>query len=448
MQLGTFLSLGTQRVYIDRRTHELWPAKMIDTIFPPIVPLDAKGNPLRNANRKVEKLRASEWLDCYNRVDQVVWAPGEPEIVLDRVLRTTGWRSQPGARCFNRYDPPAITLGDPAQATPWIELVRKLYSEPDADHIIRWLAFKVQNPGVKLNHALVLGGSQGIGKDTILEPVRAAVGDNNYKNITPTHLTGIFNSFVMSVVLQVDEARDLGENTRLNRFSFYEHSKTYIATPPKSIPFNEKFQRLTYVFNVVGLVYTTNHRFDGLYLPANDRRHYVAWSELTKDAFATDYWTTLWRWFDTGGNGHVAAYLRSLDLTGFDPKAPPPQTVAMWQIVNASAAPEANELADAIDELNKDRKDGSKLCTLRMIIATTKGAAMEWLLDRKLRRALPHRMAEADYIPVRNPDAKDGLWLINGTRQVIYAPTEMSLPQQREAAHALALALTEVSGSS
>jgi hypothetical protein len=448
MQLGTFLSLGTQRAYIDRRTHELWPAKMIDTIFPPIVPLDANGNPLRNTNRKVEKLRASEWLDRYNRVDQVVWVPGEPEIILDRVLRTTGWRAQSGARCFNRYEPPLIAPGDPTQATRWLELVRKVYPD-DTDHIITWLAFKVQNPGVKINHALVLGGASGIGKDTILEPVRIAVGDNNYKNISPSHLTGTFNSFVMSVVLQIDEARDLGENTRVNRFTFYEHSKTYIAAPPRCLPFNEKFQRVTYVFNVIGVVYTTNHRFDGLYLPADDRRHYVAWSELTKEDFLKEYWTELWHWLEhDGGNGHVAAYLRSLDLTDFDAKAPPPQTAAMWQIVDASAAPEANELADAIDELNKDRKDGSKPCTLRMIAATTKGAAMEWLFDRKFRRALPHRMAELGYIAVRNPDTKDGLWHINDVRQVIYAPVGMTLLAQRDAARALVLALTDVSGSS
>ena len=69
MQLGTFLSLGIQREYIDRRTRELWPAKMIDNIFPPIVPLDAKGNPLRNpVTGKVVKLKASEWLDRYLRI--------------------------------------------------------------------------------------------------------------------------------------------------------------------------------------------------------------------------------------------------------------------------------------------------------------------------------------------------------------------------------------------
>jgi len=37
------------------------------------------------------------------------------------------------------------------------------------------------------------------------------------------------------------------------------------------------------------VIITTNHKTDGIYLPADDRRHMVAWSNLTKDDFHT--WT-------------------------------------------------------------------------------------------------------------------------------------------------------------
>jgi hypothetical protein len=30
------------------------------------------------------------------------------------------------------------------------------------------------------------------------------------------------------------------------------------------------------VFNVLGFLITTNHKTDGIYLPLNDRRHYIA----------------------------------------------------------------------------------------------------------------------------------------------------------------------------
>jgi hypothetical protein len=68
---------------------------------------------------------------------------------------------------------------------PWLDHVRCVYPD-DADHIVKWLAHRVQRPGQKRNHALVLGGKQSIGKDTILEPVRRAVGPWNWRGPTET----------------------------------------------------------------------------------------------------------------------------------------------------------------------------------------------------------------------------------------------------------------------
>ena len=54
-----------------------------------------------------------------------------------------------------------------------------------ASHIVHWLAQRVQRPAEKINHALVLGGNQGIGKDTLLEPVKRAVGAWNFNEVSP-----------------------------------------------------------------------------------------------------------------------------------------------------------------------------------------------------------------------------------------------------------------------
>ena len=151
-----------------------------------------------------------------------------------------------------------------------------------------------------------------------------------------------------SVILRVSEARDLGE---LDRFKFYDHTKIYTAAPPDVLRVNEKHLREYYVFNCLGFLITTNHKTDGIYLPADDRRHYVAWSQRTKEEFTPEYWNRLWGWYAAGGFGHVAAYLDELDLADFDAKAPPPKTPAFWDIVAAGTAPEDAELADVLDEL-------------------------------------------------------------------------------------------------
>jgi hypothetical protein len=160
-------------------------------------------------------------------------------------------------------------------------------------------------------------------------------------------------------------------------------------------------------------------------LPADDRRHFVAWSNLTKDDFAEDYWKQLWKWYAREGYHHVAAYLAELDISSFDPKAPPPKTQAFWDIVHANTAPEDAELADVLDKLkNPDA------VTLIEISNHAIGSFQEWMIDRGNRRAIPHRLEKCGYVQVRNNNAKDGLWVINGSRQVIYARNTL-LPAER-----------------
>ena len=69
--------------------------------------------------------------------------------------------------------------------------------------------------------------------------------------------------------------------------------------------------------------------------------------------FADGYWNALWGWYGSGGEEDVAAYLGELDISGFDPKAPPAKTAAFWAIVDANRAPEEAELADALDKLGR-----------------------------------------------------------------------------------------------
>jgi hypothetical protein len=253
-------------------------------------------------------------------------------------------------------------------------------------------------------------------------------------------------------VLRVSEARDLGE---VNRYSFYDHLKAIVAAPPDVLRVDEKHLREYCVPNVCGVIITTNHKTDGIFLPADDRRHYVAWSELTKDDFEAEYWTKLYRWYDQGGDRHVAAYLSSLDLAGFDPKAPPPKTQAFWDIVDANRAPEDAELADVIDALALKDQDGKPIpgspvaftlaAVLRKAEALTPatktkdgqavpGTFAAWLGDRRNRRQIPHRFEQSGYTPVRNDAAKDGLWKVGDARQVIYALACRSLRDRLVAA--------------
>jgi len=442
VNLLDFYALMTQHKYIWAPARELWPAISVDARIPPIPLLDPDGNPVLytrggHIDEPVE-IAASEWLDKHQPVEQVTWAPGEDMVVRNRLISEGGWIGRRRVSCFNLYRPPLLNRGERRKAGRWLRHLLGVYpNKTEAWHIIHWLPHRVQRPAEKINHALVLGGEQGIGKDTIVEPVKRAVGPWNGQEESPrTILERQFNGYLKAVILRISEARDLGEG---ERHTFYEHMKAIIAAPPDVLRINEKNIREYYIPNVVGVIITTNHKTDGIYLPEDDRRHYVAWSPRSRSEFSEQYFINLYRWLDAGGDRHVAAYLASLDLSGFNPKAPPPQTQAFWDMVSANRVPEDAELADQLDLLgNPD------VVTIARIINNTRNAYGSysdfggWLRDRRNRRKIPHRMENCGYVVVPNPEAADGIWRISGVRHVVYGKARLTPAARLRAARAFA----------
>jgi hypothetical protein len=386
ISLEDFRAYMPNHAYILVPTREMWPAKSVNARIAPISIKDASGRPVLDDEGKPKTMTASAWLDRHRPVEQMTWAPGVPDLIRGRLIFEGGWFDHGGATTFNLYRPPQRHYGDPNAAGLWISHVRKVF-------------------GANANH---------------------------------------FNGFLKSVILRISEARHLGE---VDRFKFYDHSKALTAAPPDVLRVNEKNLREHYVPNVTGVIITTNHKIDGIFLPADDRRHFVAWSELDREDFPEAYWNALWRWYLSGGLDHVAAYLRTLDLCLFDSKAPPPKTDAFWAIVDAHHAPEDAELADVLDSLarkipgNDEQEWPDAVTVLDIANAATAagGGFLTWITDRKNRRAIPHKMEQAGYVPVRNPGRKDGKWIINGSRQVAYGRRDLSIRDRILAAQCLAL---------
>jgi hypothetical protein len=223
--------------------------------------------------------------------------------------------------------------------------------------------------------------------------------------------------------------------------------KTYLAAPPPTVTVNEKYITHCDILNVCGVVITTNYKETGLFLPPDDRRHYVLWSDLQPKDFKPEdfqpqnftprqrnptYWDWLWDWYETqNGGAHIAAYLRQFDASKFNPKGPPPKTEAFWAIANANRPREETELAEVLAAM------GQPPATTLALIEAAPIQSMrlrDWLNDSRNRRVIPKHMKTAGYENVHNPASSNGLWRINGVKQVVYAREELLVAQRVAAA--------------
>jgi Family of unknown function (DUF5906) len=448
IKLSDFQAYLPQHTYIFLPTRDLWPAVAVNSQLPPVPVYDENGRQklgpsTKNAAGEVVPgqpvlIRANTWLDQNQAVEQMTWAPGLPALIRNRLISEGGWFDRAGFSCFNLYRPPTIKHGDPTKAGRWVDHVKKVYPD-DWQQIILWLACRVQHPEIKINHNMVRSGHPGVGKDTLLEPVVQAVGPWNCSEVSPEDLFGSFNGYLKAVLLRVSEARDMGE---VSKFQLFERMKTIGASPPEVLRVNEKHLKEHHIVNVVGAIITSNYRTEGLYLPADDRRHYVAWSDLTQADFESEpgkgdaslYFDRMWKWYQKEcGLEHVAAYLATLDLSGFNPKVPPPKTPAFWAIVGANRPAEESEIADVLDLIGNP-----PALTIERLAASASSEFSNFLRDKGSRKTASHRIDSAGYEVVRNDVANDGLWVVNvdgvKARKTVYARRELSMPERLKAA--------------
>jgi hypothetical protein len=431
-KLEDFFSVAPLHKCVYRPGRDIWPNAAVDLRLPRIPRLDARGQLLRHKKTgEILTEGASAWLARQRSVERVVWLPGADEIIRDKIAGESGWIPKVGATNYNLYLPPNDIPGDATKAGRWIEHVRRLFPD-EADHIIAWKAHRIQRPGIKPNFGILLIGPPGIGKDTILIPLREGVGPWNYKDIKLNQLaTTPFNDYLCAVVLRINEVRDAGDvgKSKIDRYSLHDHMKPLLASPPETFRINRKNMQEFAGFNIVGVVITSNHQ-DALYLPEDDRRLLVANSPCKTGEFSPEFFTDFYHWYEKeGGIGHVIAYLKSYDLSEFNAYAAPPKTAGFWNIVAADRGPEHGELLDAIDALGKPE-------ALTVTDLISKAPSAEWLLDRKQSRAIPHHLRRCGYERTPNPnnERSSGMWRDDGKRTMIYARAELGRAERLAAA--------------
>ena len=368
----------------------------------------------RNGSVRVVQVKPSSSIARIERdsiVECAAWWPGKDRIINDVLVTSDGERHAPRCRMLNTYQVPQHkTKGNAAMATQWTEHLRRLWPD-DWELLLDYFAHTVQHPEIKINFGLVLVGAPGIGKDLSLNPVRAAVGNNNCQEISPDAVASNFNGWVKSVMLIVNEARPADSDFKAT--DFYEKLKPVIAAPPDWLLRNGKYMKQEHVRNLTRVVITTNDPLS-LFVPEDDRRLYFAKSRLKSGWAESKYFYSLVAFYDKGGNSHVYEYLRQRDISKFDPKKRPAPNAAHRAATASWNQAVHDPLADVLDDLGwPDLFFGSELLAVEVAAFDNKDE-MKLLLRSSRRLAV--RMNRMGYEARQSPNKNGWQFCASGER--------------------------------
>jgi hypothetical protein len=265
----------------------------------------------------------------------ITYAAGESVLVTrDGLVYGNRWRNQ-------RPTPM------PGDAGPWLRHLERMI--PNADeraHFLSALAHKVQYPGIKINHAILLGGNHGSGKDTLMAPFLWSIGGPTKSNCSTVKNDELTSQWGYALECEVMEIIELRQAEIKDRRAIENTMKPIIAAPPELLPVNRKGLHPYMALNRIFVVAYTNER-GAISLPSEDRRWFVLWCEADRLPVADA--DALWNWYkNQNGFGAVAHYLMTYDVSAWSPTAPPPMTEAKAILIDAAMSPAEAVLLEKI----------------------------------------------------------------------------------------------------
>ena len=245
----------------------------------------------------------------------ITYAAGETVLVArDGQVYGNRWRD---AR-------PEPIAGDVSQ---WMRHLERMVPEPfEREHLLNALAHKVQFPSHKINHAILMGGNHGSGKDTLFAPFFWAIGGKAKVNCSLVKNEELTSQWGYALECEVMEIAELRQAEAKDRRALENTLKPIIAAPPELLPVNRKGLHPYMALNRVFVIAFSNERA-AISIPSEDRRWFCLWSDAPKLAEAQA--VSLWNWYQhRGGFEAVAAYLHTRDVSAWNPNATPPMTEA------------------------------------------------------------------------------------------------------------------------
>lgn len=215
-----------------------------------------------------------------------------------------------------------------------------------------WMSYIVQNPGKKLNWALLLQGAQGTGKSYFGAVMQGVLG-NNAKKVKPEAIMGRFSSWATGSILNIVEEIYVGGS---DKYALMNRIKDYIRND--TIQIEEKGRDHRNVPNFASYLFFTNYQ-DALAITDDERGFCIIYGAIQSqeqlykelgglentDNYFKNLFTESERRIDA-----LAYYLLNREISAdFQPKGRAPLTEGRSAMIGYSTNSDVDNLQDLID---------------------------------------------------------------------------------------------------
>jgi hypothetical protein len=206
----------------------------------------------------------------------------------------------------------------------WLDHCEWLIPDPDElNHCLDVMAYKVQNPAKKINHAILHGSDEGSGKDTMWAPFIWALSGPNHRNRSIVDNKGLQSAWGYDIEVELMVINELQESEASQRRALANQLKPIIAAPPETLTINRKGLHPYQMVNRVLVLAFTNFAIP-ISLPSQDRRWFCVWSSVGRMPKAES--DAMHGWYQSGGFEAIATWMHQRDVSAFAPHQAPAET--------------------------------------------------------------------------------------------------------------------------
>jgi hypothetical protein len=204
----------------------------------------------------------------------------------------------------------------------WALLKHVIPHDEAREHFLNWYAYPLQNPGMKIRHAIIMqSDSFQVGKGSLFDLHRLMLGHNNTRKIELAEALDKGKGYLINAqTVLIDEAKSSGSWTE--KAQLINTLKTIITEG--TIGVRQLYKEYTEQDTCTNYWINTNYR-DAFPLPPDEVRYWVYFSPAKRNQQMLDEFHLAKDNYNLAAG--VLAELMERDLSKFNPLAPAPHTV-------------------------------------------------------------------------------------------------------------------------